>query len=72
MADKTIRISYETWENLKARKRGSESFDDVISRELEEDDPLASFGAWKDTEIDKAVREVKEEMDEDFEASSRP
>jgi predicted CopG family antitoxin len=67
MADKTIRVSEETWRKLKARKRGDESFDAVIERELEDDDPLAGFGAWSDTTIDESVREVKAEMDEDFE-----
>jgi hypothetical protein len=37
---------------------------------LEDDDPLAGFGAWNDTGIDESVQEVKEEMDEDFEAES--
>ncbi|MFB6150822.1 MAG: antitoxin VapB family protein [Haloarculaceae archaeon] len=68
MADKTIRVSEETWRRLRARKRGDESFDAVIARELEDDDPLAGFGAWSDAPIDDAVREVKAEMDEDFEA----
>ena len=68
MGDKTIRVSDETWRKLRDRKRGSESFDSVISRELEDDDPLAGFGAWDDSEIDEAVREVKREMDEDFES----
>lgn len=68
MADKTIRVSEETWRKLRDRKRGDESFEDVIARELEDDDPLAGFGAWSDTEIDEAVREVKVEMDEDFES----
>ena len=67
MGDKTIRVSEKTWRKLRARKRGNESFEDVIKRELEDDDPLAGFGAWSDTEIDEAVREVKEELDEDFE-----
>jgi len=67
MSDKTIRVSEETWRQLHDRKRGDESFDTVISRELEDDDPLAGFGAWSDTDIDEAVREVKSEMDEDFE-----
>lgn len=67
MADKTIRVSEETWRKLRDRKRGDESFDTVISRELEDDDPLAGFGSWGDTDIDEAVREVKSEMDEDFE-----
>lgn len=67
MSDKSIRVSEETWRKLRDRKRGDESFDTVISRELEDDDPLAGFGAWSDTDIDEAVREVKAEMDEDFE-----
>lgn len=67
MTDKTIRVSEETWRKLKARKRGDESFDAVIERELEDDDPLAGFGAWSGTTIDESVREVKAELDEDFE-----
>lgn len=67
MSDKTIRVSEETWRKLHDRKRGNESFDAVIARELEDDDPLAGFGAWSDTDIDEAVRDVKSEMDEDFE-----
>lgn len=66
MSDKTIRVSERTWRKLRDRKRGNESFEAVIERELEDDDPLAGFGAWDDTEIDEAVAEVKEEMDEDF------
>jgi len=67
MTDKTIRVSEETWRKLRARKRGDESFETVIERELEEDDPLAGFGAWSDTTIDESVQEVKDEMDNDFE-----
>ncbi|APX95764.1 antitoxin VapB family protein [Natronorubrum daqingense] len=66
MADKTIRVSERTWQKLRSRKQGSESFDEVIERELEDDDPLAGFGAWSETSIDEAVREVKQEMDADF------
>lgn len=69
MADKTIRVSEETWRKLRARKRGDESFDSVIRRELEEEDPLAGFGAWSDTAIDESVQAVKEEMDEEVENS---
>lgn len=68
MVDKTIRVSEETWRKLRARKRGDESFDAVIGRELTDDDPLAGFGAWSDTTIDESVREVKRELDEEFEA----
>jgi predicted CopG family antitoxin len=66
MADKTIRVSEETWRKLRARKRGEESFDSVIRRELQEKDPLAGFGSWSETSIDESVREVKEEMTEEF------
>lgn len=67
MPDKTIRVSEETWRRLRARKRGKESFEDVIERELEDSDPLAGFGAWSDTTIGESVREVKQELDEEFE-----
>jgi len=67
MADKTIRVSEKTWRKLRARKRGDESFEEVIERELTDDDPLAGFGAWSDTTIDESVREVKRELDEDLE-----
>jgi predicted CopG family antitoxin len=66
MADKTIRVSETTWRKLRARKRGNESFEEVIQRELADDDPLAGFGAWSDTTIDESVKEVKSEMDTDF------
>lgn len=70
MGDKTIRVSEETWRRLRARKRGTESFDVVIRRELEDDDPLAGFGAWSETTIDESVEEVKGELDDDFEPES--
>ena len=66
VADKTIRVSEDTWRKLRARKRGDESFEAVIEREVEDDDPLAGFGAWSDTTIDESVREVKRKMDEEF------
>ncbi len=44
MADKTIRVSERTWRKLRARKRGNE-IEAVIERELDNDDPLAGFGA---------------------------
>ena len=43
VADKTIRVSEDTWRKLRARKRGDESFEAVIERELEDDDPLAGL-----------------------------
>ncbi len=39
-----------------------------MGEETEEDGPFAGFGAWSDTDVDEAVREVEAEMDEDFES----
>lgn len=45
-ADDHIRVSEETKERLRRRKRDDESFNDVIRRLLEDDrDLLAGFGA---------------------------
>lgn len=67
MSGKTIRVSEETWRKLRARKRGNESFEDVIEREIEDDDPLAGFGAWSDVEgFQEAVEESRDEIDDDL------
>jgi len=45
----TVRVSEKTKERLLRRKRNDESFNDVITRLLDEDrDPLAGFGAGND------------------------
>lgn len=50
-ADEHIRVSEETKERLRRRKRTDESFNDVITRLLDEDrDLLAGFGAADDRE----------------------
>ena len=36
-ADKHIRVTDETWKELNSRKEPGDSFDDVLSRLLEED-----------------------------------
>ena len=59
MGDKTIRVSEKTWRKLRARKRGDESFESVIRRELEDDDPLAGFGAWSDTSLTQALADAE-------------
>ncbi|MFW5977631.1 MAG: hypothetical protein ACOCP2_00150 [Halohasta sp.] len=42
--------------------------DDETSRAPgETDDSLAGWGAWSQTTIDDSIREIKAEMDEDFE-----
>lgn len=64
MADKTIRVSEETWRKLRARKQGDESFDAVVRRMLKDTD---GSGAWSETTIDESIQSVKREIDEDFE-----
>lgn len=61
----TIRVSEETWRKPRDRKRGDER--DVIAREIEDDDPLAGFGAMADVEgFREAVAETREELDDDL------
>lgn len=50
-ADEHIRVSEGTKERLRRRKRNDESFNDVITRLLDDDrDLLAGFGAADDRE----------------------
>lgn len=62
MSDTTIRVSEETRERLKAHKHGDESYENVISRLLDDDrDLLAGFGAWEGTNKLEAFEQVHEE-----------
>lgn len=50
-ADEHIRVSEETKERLRRRKRENESFNDVLRRLLDDDrDLLAGFGAAENRE----------------------
>ena len=54
-ATKHVRVSEETYERLKRRKRAEESFDDVLGRLLDDDrDLLAGFGVAAGQEGDMA------------------
>lgn len=58
-ADSHVRISSETKERLRSRKREGESFNEVIERLLEEDrDLLAGFGAADAREGDTLAETV--------------
>lgn len=58
-ADEHVRISAETKERLRRRKREGESFNDAISRLLNNDrDLLAGFGAAEDREGDTLAETV--------------
>lgn len=71
MATKTIRISEEMYERLKARKRTDESFTDVIER-LTDDNPdiYAGFGAWKGTDKPRAMRDAHESLNEELDEAA--
>ena len=54
-----IRVSEETKERLRRRKRDDESFNDVITRLLDEDrDLLAGFGAGNDRDGERLAETV--------------
>jgi len=63
LADKTIRVSAETWRPLKDRKREGESFDDVIRRLSS--DRWRGFGALAGVGdgIRRVHRELRDEID---------
>lgn len=73
MADKTIRVSEETWNELRELKREGESFDDVIRRLR--NDKWRGFGALADTGVAAGMRQVhddlEEELADDVEAAGR-
>jgi predicted CopG family antitoxin len=58
----SIRVSEDLRERLKTRKRGDESYEDVIERLLDDDrDLLAGFGAWEETDRLDAFERVHED-----------
>ncbi|HYV08840.1 MAG TPA: antitoxin VapB family protein [Thermoplasmata archaeon] len=60
MATKTISISKEAYDRLRARKRPGDSFSDVILR-LTERRPLAEYAGMLSKSSVKAIREAIEE-----------
>ena len=55
----TVRVSEKTNERLRRRKRDDESFNDVITRLLDEDrDLLAGFGAGNDRNGERLAESV--------------
>ena len=68
MATKTITVTEEAYERLRAMKREEESFTDVLLRLTgAERDVMKGFGAWKGSGLREAVDETREELDADFE-----
>ena len=66
MPTKTIRVSEDVYERLKARKREDESFTDLLERIVEEDrDIYAGFGEGGAGKMEKAHEEMNKEMEDD-------
>ena len=67
MGTKSLTITEEAYDRLKAHKREGESFTDTVLRLTGENrDIMKGFGAWEDTGLREAVEETREELDEDF------
>lgn len=68
MATKTITVTEEAYERLKAMKREGESFTEVLLRVTGGGrDVMKGFGAWSDSGLRAAVEDAETELDEDFE-----
>jgi len=61
----SIRVSTATKEKLRRLKRPDESFDDLLSRLVSEDEPIA-IGSWSDDDAENA-REAIDRSRESFE-----
>lgn len=68
MGTKSLTITEDAYDRLKAHKREGESFTDVIVRLTgSERDVMKGFGAWADDGLGEAVDETNADLDEDFE-----
>lgn len=68
MPTKSLTITEEAYERLKAQKREGESFTDAILRLTDRKDPMSGFGAMAEVE---GFREAAEAAREDYDAGVR-
>ncbi|WP_049927190.1 antitoxin VapB family protein [Halopiger goleimassiliensis] len=68
MGTKSLTITEEAYERLKAHKREDESFTDTILRLTgDEHDPLKGFGTMEDVDgFRDAVEATRDELDDDL------
>jgi predicted CopG family antitoxin len=68
MVTKTLTITEEAYDRLRAHKRADESFTDTILRITDPDrDPMAGFGAMSDVEgFREAVKGTRDRLDDDL------
>ncbi|WP_255198502.1 antitoxin VapB family protein [Halorarius litoreus] len=69
MGTKTITVTEEAYDRLRAMKRSDESFTDVLLRVTGgETDVMKGFGSWKESGLRDAVDDARDEFDDEFEA----
>lgn len=67
MVTKTLTITEDAYERLKAHKRGDESFSDVVNRLSESrDDPTKARGLWDDTDAGQDHEEKHQQLGEEI------
>lgn len=67
MGTKSLTITDEAYERLRAHKREGESFTETIIRLTESEDPMSGFGAMSDADgFREAVENARAEYDEDL------
>lgn len=72
MGSRNISIREDTYEKLRDRKRGDESFTELLERLMErERDFEAGFGSWAGTDAGAVALETRAEMNETIERRSQ-
>ncbi len=67
MATDHIRVSEEVKRRLESRKRGDESFTDVVERLLDRDDDAERFvGKYADVDLLAGVENARDRIDGEF------
>jgi predicted CopG family antitoxin len=70
VATKTITLTEEAYQRLRAMRRDDESFSDVVLRLTDsEQDIMKGFGSWADTDLREETEAARNEFDEDFETN---
>lgn len=74
MATKTITITEEAYEKLKMRKKGNESFSEVISRVMPYTDWADFIGIFSEksaSKLERSIKEMRKESEEELDRISR-
>lgn len=72
MGTKTITVTEEAYERLKAQKRDGESFTDTLLRLTQATDPMSGFGAMADIDgFREAAEESRGQLGDDLRERER-